>query len=162
MKEVLDKISPYNIFNYLLPGVLFIAISESFTKFSFVQGDIFIKVFVAYFIGLIISRFGSLILEPFLRKVTFLSFVDYSIYISATKKDQKIDVLSEQNNMYRSICSMFILVILLMVAEVVMDRYPSLLLTGPYVLVVMLLGMFLSAYKKQTAYIVKRIKTNGN
>ena len=28
MKDLLDKLSSYNIFNYLLPGVVFVAISH--------------------------------------------------------------------------------------------------------------------------------------
>ena len=37
MKEIIEKISSYNIFNYLLPGIIFVCISKEFTDYSFIQ-----------------------------------------------------------------------------------------------------------------------------
>lgn len=39
MKDLLDKISSYNIFNYLLPGVLFAAFVDALTSFQVLQRD---------------------------------------------------------------------------------------------------------------------------
>ena len=64
MKELLDKISSYNLFNYLLPGILFVCISKQFTDYDFIQDNDFIGAFLYYFIGMVISRFGSLCLSP--------------------------------------------------------------------------------------------------
>jgi len=52
MKEILDKISSYNFFNYLLPGILFVVITEEFTSYSFIQENLVLGVFIYYFIGL--------------------------------------------------------------------------------------------------------------
>lgn len=161
MKEIIDKISSYNLFNYLLPGMLFVVISENFTSYSFFQKDLIIDVFVAYFIGLVISRFGSLIIEPFLKKISFLDFVDYRLFISASKKDAKIELFSEINNMYRTLASTFTLIILLKLWEVFTSIWPFLKILSPYALVVSLIAMFLYSYKKQTEYIVKRVKANS-
>ena len=49
MKELLAKLSSYNLFNYLLPGILFVVIAEELTKFSFIQEDLVLGVFVYYF-----------------------------------------------------------------------------------------------------------------
>ena len=68
MKDLLEKLSSYNIFNYLLPGIVFVALADALTSFHFVQQDIVIGVFVYYFIGLIISRLGSIVIEPILSK----------------------------------------------------------------------------------------------
>ena len=67
MKEIINKLSSYNLFNYLLPGTVFVALTEAFTSFPFAQDDLLIALFLYYFIGLIISRIGSLFVEPFLR-----------------------------------------------------------------------------------------------
>ena len=67
MKELLDKLSSYNIFNYLLPGILFSVLASKTTELNLIQIDIILGVFVYYFIGLIISRIGSLIIEPILK-----------------------------------------------------------------------------------------------
>jgi hypothetical protein len=63
MINLLDKLSSYNLFNYLLPGIVFVILSSDFTRYSFVQQDIVLGLFLYYFIGLAISRFGSLIIE---------------------------------------------------------------------------------------------------
>jgi hypothetical protein len=69
MKDLIEKLSSYNLFNYLFPGVIFAVISEKMTSYSFLQDDIIVGVFVYYFIGLVVSRFGSLFLEPVLKKI---------------------------------------------------------------------------------------------
>lgn len=157
MKELIEKISSYNIFNYLLPGTLFAVAVNSLTLYSFIQKDIFIGFFVYYFIGLVISRFGSLVIEPILRKISFLKFADYKDFVSASKKDSQINIFSEENNMYRTFCSMFVLLIVLKLYYFVSLKFQILERLDLYFLIVLLLLMFLFAYRKQTQYITKRI-----
>lgn len=157
MKEILDKISSYNLFNYLLPGVLFAVIADTLTGYSFFQEYLIITAFVVYFIGLVISRFGSLILEPILRKLTFLKFVDYPSYVSASNKDPKIELLSEVNNMYRTLSSTLVLIVFLKIWELTELKWSGLKLWSPYILIVLLMIMFFYSYRKQTEYVVKRV-----
>ena len=161
MKELLDKISSYNIFNYLFPGILFAVISKQLTGYSFLQDNLIIGAFVYYFIGLVISRFGSLSIEPLLRKLSFLKFANYKDFVSASKKDSKIELLSEINNMYRTLSSMFVLLLLLKLYELIESKVPILKDWSTYILLALLLVMFLFSYRKQTNYITKRIKSNG-
>ena len=161
MKEFLDKISSYNLFNYFLPGVIFVIILDNFTVYSFTQNNLVIDAFVYYFIGLVISRFGSLIVEPLLQKISFLNFADYREFITASKKDPKIDLLSESNNMYRTFSSMLILLIMLKLYELIELNFQMLKNWNPYLLVGLLLILFLYSYKKQTEYITKRTKANN-
>lgn len=160
MKELLDKISSYNLFNYLFPGILFAVLSKEITTYSFLQENLIIGGFVYYFIGLVVSRIGSLIIEPILRKLSFLKFADYKDFISALQKDSKIELLSEINNMYRTLTSLFILLILLKVYELIESNLPILKDWNSYILLALLLFMFLFSYRKQTTYIIKRIKSN--
>lgn len=161
MIEILDKISSYNLFNYLLPGILFVIIANKFTSYSFIESDLIIAAFVYYFIGLIISRFGSLIIEPILKKISFLKFADYRKFVSASKKDTKINLLSESNNMYRTFCSMLILLVLLKFYDLIEMKFQILNSWSPYILIGSLLLMFFYSYRKQTAYITKRIEANN-
>ena len=94
MKDLLDKISSYNLFNYLLPGILFVCISKYLTDYNFIQDNDFIGAFLYYFIGMVISRFGSLFVEPILKRISFLKFADYKSFVSASKKDDKIELFS--------------------------------------------------------------------
>jgi hypothetical protein len=160
MKELLDKISSYNIFNYLLPGIIFVVLADEITHYSFMQQDIVIGAFLYYFIGLVISRFGSLVIEPLLKRLSFLKFADYKDFIAASKKDEKLDVLSEVNNMYRTLISLFILLLLLKLYENIEIRSYFLKEWGVLILIVILLITFLFSYRKQTSYITKRVNAN--
>src|SRR3989338_2221551 len=113
MKDIIDKLSSYNLFNYLFPGVVFVVLAQALTHYSFVQQDILLGIFLYYFIGLVISRFGSLVIEPLLKRLSFLKFSDYRDFVAASKKDEKVDLFSEINNTYRNLCACFSLLILL-------------------------------------------------
>lgn len=117
MKDLLDKLSSYNIFNHLFPGIVFVAIIEKATEYSFLQDNIVIGVFVYYFIGLVISRFGSLVLEPILKFTKFVRFADYSDFLAASKEGPKMELLSEVSNMYRTISSLLISIVFLKLYE---------------------------------------------
>lgn len=158
MKELLEKISSYNLFNYLLPGIVFAVLLGIITSYSLLQENIIVGAFLYYFIGMVISRFGSLVIEPFLRKISFLKFADYKEFVAASKKDEKIELLSEVNNTYRTICSMLILLIMLKIYESIEIQLPALKSCSTCILIVLLLFMFLFSYKKQTNFITKRIK----
>jgi len=112
MKEIIDKISSYNLFNYLFPGIIFVILLREITNFDLIQENNFIGSFLYYFIGLVVSRFGSLVIGYLLQKMTFINFADYSEYVFATDKDNKIELFSEINNMYRTIISMLMLLLL--------------------------------------------------
>jgi len=161
MEELLDKISSYNLFNYLLPGILFAIIAKEFISFPLIQENIIIGAFLYYFIGLVISRFGSLVIEPFLKRISFLKFAPYSDFVLASKKDPKIETLSEVNNMYRTFISTFALLLLLKILISIESKFSILKEYDMYILIVMLLFMFLYSYRKQTKYITDRINANN-
>lgn len=160
MKDILDKIGTYNIFNYMLPGVLFAVLVSQQTKYNLVQEDVLVGAFVYYFIGSVVSRIGSLVIEPLLKRVRFVSFAPYSDFVLAAKTDPKIEILSEANNMYRTICALFVCVAFTYGYESAAQRFPVLNDALPVVLVVGLLILFSFSYKKQTVYINKRISAN--
>lgn len=158
MKELLDRLGSYNIFNYLLPGVIFAAVASSLTGYSFIQDDLLVGAFVYYFLGLIISRIGSILVEPVLKKVRFVEFSLYQDYISASKKDDFIQTLSEANNMYRTFVSLFLCLLILKSYGLLASKIPFLKEWEIINLVVGLLFLFLMSYRKQTAYISKRVQ----
>lgn len=162
MKELLDKLSSYNIFNYLLPGVLFAMFVDALTSLNVLQQDIIVGVFVYYFFGLIVSRIGSLFVEPLLRKSGLVTFAPYEDYIRAAKSDPKIDLLSESNNTFRTICSLMVCVGAVVLYDRASTSWPWLESAAPFILIVGLFVLFLLSYRKQTAYISKRINAANN
>ena len=159
MKDLLDKLSSYNIFNYLLPGTIFAGLGERLTSYSLVQDNILVGLFFYYFIGLIISRIGSLTVETFLKWIKFVQFADYKDYTKAAELDPKVELFSEQNNMYRTLCSLPIMLAFLKVYdELISGNLPGGAHTNDAIFLIGILALFLFSYKKQTKYVVKRVK----
>lgn len=161
MKDILDKLTSYNIFNYLFPGVLFVIIAKSTTDYNFVQEDNLLGAFLYYFIGMTISRFGSVIIEPLFKKIKFLKFRDYIDFVSASKKDSKIELLSEVNNTYRTLNAMTISLLLLKFYNFLDNKFLFGSSVSLLILTLIVTVLYLFAYRKQTNYITKRIDANN-
>jgi hypothetical protein len=158
MKEIIDKLSSYNIFNFLFPGIVFCVLSKEVIGYNLVLDNILMGVFLYYFVGLVISRIGSLILEPILKKVRFVTFSKYSDFLDASIKDVKIELLSETNNMYRTIISLIMMLAVSFGFHTLENYYPIFLQLRWILLAFFLLALFLLSYIKQTKYIADRVK----
>lgn len=157
MNDILQKLSTYNIFNNLLPGIVFVALLRLLTPHNLILDEVFIGAFLYYFIGMIISRIGSLIIEPVLKKTSLVKFSDYHKFISACKKDDKIELLSKVNNMYRTFVSMLVILLSIVIYEYNFSLI-GLSQSGKSIIgLLVLIILFLFSYIKQTGYINKRI-----
>lgn len=159
MENIINKITTYNLFNNLLPGVLFVIFAKEIYQYDISQENNFLGFFLYYFIGLIISRIGSLIIEPLLQFVRLLKPEDYSKFITASQNDKKIEKLSEVNNTYRSIVSLLtisICIILFNDLKLIINCTDT-----SYLIVIAIIPvwiLFILSYRKQTNYITNRIK----
>jgi len=160
MNDLLNKLSSYNLFNYLLPGVLYVVFISKLTDINLIQKDLLIGGFLYYFIGLIISRIGSILLEPLLKSISFVKFSKYKDFVKASQNDSKIEILSETNNMYRTLISLFISIGLTVLYYFLATQYPILEEWSIHILILLIFIMFLFSYQKQTKYITNRIKSN--
>lgn len=161
LKELTDKISSYNFFNYLLPGILFVVIAKELTGMDLILSSHVLGVFLYYFIGMVISIFGSLVIETLLQRLNFIKFSDYKSYVLAARNDNQLDLLSLVNNTYRSLISMSVLLIILKVYSYL--KY-ALAISNAISLVLAIIGilvLFIFAYRKQTMYITKRIEISN-
>jgi len=150
MSELLQKLSTYNIFNYLFPGVVFVILLNRYTEINLVVDDVILGMFLYYFLCLVISKVGSFLREPALRCTKIVQFSDYARFIRASKLDDKIELLSEVNNMHRTIIAMLVVLLAISICN---GSVTCLLTTG-------LLGivtLFVLSYRKQTSFITKRI-----
>lgn len=157
MKDIVEKLTSYNLFNYLLPGTVFSVLADRFTVYSFIQENLFVAFFAYYFTGMVISRIGSLTLEPLLRKTGFVKFAPYEDFVLCSAEDKKLEVLSEANNTYRTLATVFLSLGVLKIAEFALGHPNVPEWAEPLSLCSLLLILFLFSYRKQTAYITKRI-----
>lgn len=150
MSELLQKLSTYNIFNYLFPGVIFVILLKHITNINLLMDDLVLGMFLYYFFGLVLSRIGSILIEPVLRCTRIVQFSNYSRFVRASKLDNKIDLFSEANNMHRTIIAMLAV---LLVASICSGSAACHLILGLASSIV----LFILSYRKQTSFITKRI-----
>ena len=158
MKELLNKISSYNLFNYLLPGILFAVFAERITAYKILQSDIIMGLFLYYFCGLVISRIGSLILEPTMKITSFVTFASYKDFVHVSAKAPSLETLSEVNNMYRTLSALFFVLLIIKPCEIVMNWINLNTGMALYILFLMLFILFALSYRKQTKYITQRVE----
>lgn len=160
MNNIVEKIGSYQIFTNLFPGGFFVLGLRFFFNLEFPTKNIGEDLMVYYFIGLIISRIGSLIIEPALKKIRFLKFAPYCDFVVASKIDAKVDTLSEINNYMRSLLTCSLLFLAVGGLQRLVRTCYFFSIAWKWGLLILVLIIFLFSYKKQTNYVRKRVETN--
>lgn len=125
-------------------------------------GDNIIEsVFLYYFVGVVISRVGSAVIEPILKKCKWIVFAPHEKYIEACKEDEKIEVLSAANNTYRTMVALFTLLLLGKGFLFVCEKFIFIGAFKIEIIIIALLCLFTCSYKKQTEYIKSRVEHQG-
>lgn len=161
LTKFVDKLSSYQLFNYLFPGIIFNYVVEQTMSFRIAQNDILYRFFVYYITGMVLSRIGSIIIEPIYKKWCWVVYAKYKNYLKAEEKDPKLNLLLLENNTYRTlIATFFCLLVLYGIDQIewLHDKYDSNIATILY------LGFFLFlfsvSFHKQTDFIRKRTHRN--
>ncbi len=162
MEKFLEKLSSYNILNNLFPGAVYCFLMNFICAIDFTIGDIISDILVYYFFGMIISRIGSIIIEPLYKKIRVVSFVDYFKYIQAEKSDPQIAVLSETNNTYRTMIALCVVVLFSMLTIFIFDILGWNKKIIVYISIVLLIVLFSLSYRKQTKYVRSRAEKQAN
>ena len=157
MKELVSKISAYNIFNNFLPGILFLALAKEISSLDLETNNELANIFLFYFVGMIISRIGSLIIEPLLLRIKFISFSDYRKYVDATKRDTKLEIFVQVGNMYRTLLTMLILLPLTRLHCLFLLLSNSIQLFIEFFILLLIMSLFLFSYRKQVNFIKSRV-----
>lgn len=167
MEEFLRKLSSYNLFVNLVPGCIFMFYLhelKSIVLISNTEGGIsvFTLLCMWYVVGIVINRIGSLVIEPLYKKIKIIIFASYDDYVNAEKKDNKIALLSEVNNFYRSMVALFSVIIL---SEITLNEFDVEILKSNWFILIILLMCFVIfslSYRSQTRYIKNRIEVSLN
>lgn len=162
MENFFEKISNYQFLNNLLPGTIFVSILNNYMSIIIKDDNLLVSLFIYYFMGIIISRFGSIVIEPILKKVKFVNYQTYSKYIFASNKDKNINLLLELNNLFRSMIAMLCLVALVAIYSKIQVVCPFLERNSKIILLLLLTVLFLFSFRKQTKFIFDRIEYHEN
>ena len=110
LAQIVEKISSYNIVNNLYPGILFVYVLKIMFGTDLLLNNWFENLIVFYFVGMVLSRIGSIIIEPVMKKIKIIKYAPYQDYVKASSIDPLVATLSETNNTYRTLLSTFICV----------------------------------------------------
>jgi hypothetical protein len=158
MSDFLGKISSYNIFNYLFPGSVFGVLGERAHVLDIGTRDILTRVIVYYFLGLCMSRVGSVVLEPFFKRSKFVEQASYASFLKASDKDSEMGVMVEVTNTYRTLTAGFLLLPLSLVMKAAADHF-QLTENARYVtLSVSFLILFAFSYRRQVSFVRARVR----
>ena len=161
MENFFNKLENYNIFNYILPAIIFDIGCKIYINLTIIPtNNVVIAAFAYYFIGLVISRIGSLIVKPLLWKLNILN-KEYSSkesdFYKAEEKDPKIKILFTDYNMYRNFISTFSLLIIVKLVTIIQEHVAFKSTFVHTIIILLLLVLFILSYKKQLQYIYKRV-----
>lgn len=159
MDNMSSKISPYDLLNVLFPGVLAVAFYSWCFGVSILAIDIVsstVYFCITYLVGIIVSRIGSLIIEPLFKKFGFITW--HKNYYKAERRDPKISILLKVMNMYRTLvaltvsCCALVLVTTFFTKTITCCTCLQLLL-----MLVAIMMLFSVSYIKQSKLIYRRV-----
>lgn len=165
IKTLLEKASNYDFLNNIIPGCIFCCVYEKMSG-HVVFGNSFVSSLVlVYFAGILISRVGSLLVEPFCKfnfwKIgSIVKYAPYKDYIKAETADQQMSLLVARNNMYRTFVAMSGMLLSYRLAARA-SNISCLAWTHHYKFELILLSvfvLFVVSYRKQTSYVRKRVE----
>lgn len=172
VKAAAEKVSHYNLLNTLFPGAVFCVVVHRFSHAWTFGDNLLEELFLWYFIGVIISRIGSICVEKCLKKIRckgkpYLEFADYQKYLEATDAHPFLKTLMETSNMYRTMIALAISLIVAYVYDWVgydwICTYFPFGVKGAFVVLCILLAiLFVISYRKQTDYIKRRVEKYSN
>lgn len=161
ISPLLERISRYNIFNYLIPGSALVLIFKYYIGYTIPTMELYEAMLLYYLVGLVNSRIGSLVLRPLLTRIKPFQVKPYGEYLEAERKDPKIQDLMIDNNMYRSFVSVFLISTIGYLCGLVNCSSISSCSVTPHLArllgLLLLCVLFICAYRRQTRFIADRI-----
>lgn len=162
MKEIIEKVSSYNIFNNLYPGVIFVVIIRQITTYDIPIDNEVVLLFLSYFTGMILSRIGSVVIEPIIDKMKFYEKRPYKEYVNATKKDAKIEILLESSNTFRTLISTIASILIVKLYNLIEIKFSVDTVLKIYLFLVTILIIFVVSFVKNTNFIINRINIHND
>lgn len=160
MNAIISRISSYNILNNIVPGAILYLMMRLYWGIETQDINVIESALLYYFLGMVVSRIGSIFVEPICKRIKWIEYVDYEVFIAASKNDKKIDEIFETSNLYRTMLAMFLV---LLIGEGFIEICKSVNCIDSNkkeIIAIVLFIIFAVSYKKQTNYLNKRVNKN--
>lgn len=159
--KLLEKLSSYQILNYLIPGSVFCVLLKHLVGYDIIHFSMVENVIMCYFVGMVNSRLGSLILYPILKKTKFIKEAEYPDFVAAEKKDSKVTILSDINNVFRSFANVMLLLLCSLGIKNI-DCISNFVIGNiDWIAIISLFILFLFSVRKQTKFVRNRVEANN-
>lgn len=169
LEKLTENVSAYEIMNHIIPGGVYLILTDRFTSFTFLTEYILANIILSYFAGVVIGRIGSIFIERTMQKIKsekcgfFLSRAPYEDFVRAEAKDSehKLQQLSAVNNMYRALASASLMLFLTILFDWGVSFIPAESILRKIIILLVclcLLFLFLFSFHKQTGYIRRRVE----
>ena len=154
------QISSYNLFNYMLSGIIFVTLLNKILINVLPQDQSIVIFFIYYFIGFSIHSFGSVVIKPIFKKLSLIEEATYEKYTKAIELNPRLNILTEISSIYRTFCALFSLLFLLEFYEIFKNGFSSLNMSFEMnLLMILLLIIFTLSYVKESDRITKKINS---
>ena len=157
MEKLLQLLSSYNFLNNLMPGAVFYHALTFFCGIEITFTNYIDYLFLYYFLGLVISRVGSVVIKPIMKKFKLIEEAPYEQFVMISKDDKKLDMLSEINNVYRTFLAGCILLAFVSFYKFLSDIWPTITYASAPAAIILLILLFGFSFRKQTKTISERI-----
>jgi hypothetical protein len=160
IETIAGKVSEYNVFNYLVPGAVFMVGLRYVVGAIPFENSVLFFLITAYAAGMALSRIGSLVVEPILLRIRLIKTSSYEKFVLAERNDSKLTTLLLESNAYRTMAAVFATLLLAKGAVVVQSRLPHwdrLEVWGCFIALVLL---FAFSHGKMRRYIDERVDTS--
>ncbi len=160
--KLIEKISHYEILNNLIPGSALCFIL-SYIGYPILDYNVWACIVICYLVGIVNSRFSSVVIEKICIKTHFIKWRAYKLYNNAKKERPFIVTLQESANMFRAFTSVFLISLCAYGLMRLSIKWTWLAQNGIWILLIALLVLFAFSYRKQiNEYVVKNIDEVSN
>ena len=165
LERIIERFSSYEVLNNIIPGAVYTIFTEKLTSFNIQTGNVWSDIILCYFIGLVIGRVGSLVVDRYLKWRKKLHAESHSEYVKAEQKDKLVRELSAINNMYRTFTAVALCLIFTVGFSLFWEEIQGCDCSKPVVIIIgfiILMIVFGKSYIKQTDYVASRVRTINN
>lgn len=164
LNTLLDRISAYDFFNNLVPGILYCIAVDKYLNYSLLGDSLWANICICYVAGICISRVGSCLEDKLIKSYSkyhiqeFLKRAPYNKYLEAEKKESKITLLNTVNNTYRSLMALALCYYITVFYQYTLGALIYSPILKQLFIATGLFALFAYSVKKQTRYIRKCVQ----
>lgn len=154
LKMLAEKLSTYRFFNFIIPGAVFLGFLKFHEVVIIFDENIWWFLLASYFSGIVISRFGSVVVEGLMKKLKVLKDYDVKKYITKQRDSMLVGTMLELANTYRTFCALGVIIFVFTVITFPCERR-----TAYYVVIELgFVILFLYSFHKQYKYFEDSMK----